>query len=274
MDRGAIEQIQDTADISGLMKQIECANTKSALAILPNSFRVENLDQFMPNKAFYEMRFKTSDFDAFVFYCAESGGGGQASCFVHDQLMTAKTIFDLGSTVTPGHQKHTAELTLKRTAAFSSLQTVLGMSPLSQRAIADWIEDWADMIEVRDSHEIAMSGLSASKSLRDLTIETAASINSVVGDFSESMSAMEKIEAGARHQTPGTILFSCVPYVGISEKTFILRLGIRTGGDKPKIVVRLVKGEEMNEQITAEFTDRIIDEISSASIKTYIGSAS
>ena len=48
---------------------------------------------------------------------------------------------------------------------------------------------------------------------------------------------------------PATILFTCNPYHGLDDREFVVRVSILTGGDKPKISLRIVKLEANEEDM-------------------------
>jgi uncharacterized protein YfdQ (DUF2303 family) len=186
--------------------------------------------------------------------------------------MTAKTIFDLGTTDLPEHKEHKATLSLKKTAAFKAL---LGCddSKFSQKNAADFLEDWEDNIAVFNQSGESMTLRQATKALRDLTIESAREINSQVNDFSESMSAMERIEAKNQHSLPSSIVFNCIPYLALKNRDFTIRLSIITGGDRPTIGFRIVRIDAIEEEIALEFKDLLVEAFESLSLDTYIGQA-
>jgi uncharacterized protein YfdQ (DUF2303 family) len=85
------------------------------------------------------------------------------------------------------------------------------------------------------------------------------------------MSAMEKVEAKNQERIPSEIHFNCEPYSGLKERTFKLRLGILTGGEKPMLVMRILRLESTEEDIAEEFKDHIAKHTGSLELKVFIG---
>lgn len=144
---------------------------------------------------------------------------------------------------------------------------------LKQKNAAEFIEDWADQIMALSKEDEAMSPKAAAAALLNLTIETAREVNSKVDDFGESMSAMERIEAKNQEQIPAALKFKCVPYQGLEEREFVLRVSILTGDTKPAIKLRIIQLEAMEESIAEEFKDNVAASFDGLKIKTFIGEA-
>jgi uncharacterized protein YfdQ (DUF2303 family) len=113
----------------------------------------------------------------------------------------------------------------------------------------------------------------ATKALRDLTIESAREVNSQVNHFSESMSAMERIEAKNQSSLPSAIVFKCVPYLALSEREFTIKVSLITGGDKPSIGLRIVRIDAIEEEIALEFKELLVAAFDGLTLDTYLGQA-
>ncbi len=271
MNKEAIEQIQVSANIPALIKHLAEAGTDIPLLLSPDQMGVQSLEKFMANASRYRMNYTTTSIDDFIEYTKKFEEDG-TGCFVNAERMTAKSIFDLGTINLPGHKEHTAGLSLKKTVAFKALLQSDG-AKLTQKHAAEFLEDWADCTTILNQNGEAMTLQQASKALRDLTIETARELNSKVSDFSESMSAMERVEAKNQDSLPSSIIFSCIPYLALQEREFTIRLSIITGGDRPSIGFRVVRIEAVEEEIAMEFKDLLVKAFSDLDLKTYIGEA-
>lgn len=270
-DKSAVQHIQQTAHIPEYLKQLEAANTQVPAIILPDNMNTTSLEKYMPNASRYRMNFNTLSISDFVRYNTKFDVDG-ATCFVDGEDMSAKTIFDLGTEEAPLHKEHKASLNLKPSAAFNAITDINGRSK-SQKDTSDFIEDWADLITVIDRDDQVMTASAAAKSLRELTIETARALSSKVGDFSESMSAMESIEAKSNGQMPSKLIFKCTPYLGLGEREISVQLSILTSGDRPSISTRIIQFETLKEEITEEFKDLLIEKFQKLKLETYIGQA-
>lgn len=161
-------------------------------------------------------------------------------------------------------------LQLDKTAAFKALLNING-DHLSQKAAANFVEDWADNIIVYSKHGDEMTLNQAVKQLREITIEQVSNLDSKVDDFGESMSEFERIEAKNQELIPATIDFTCSPYHGLDERGFTVRVAILTGGQKPEISLRIIKLEAQEEDMAEEFKEILVDTFSKSKLKTFIG---
>ena len=271
MDKSAIEQIQTSAHIPALIEKLSSMETHVPSVIVPNGFSIESLESKMENRSSYRLEFKTESIKDFIAYGKDFSQDGTA-CFVDSSKMHARTIFDLGTLSAPLHQQHKAIISLKETAAFCAVLNVDG-SKMSQKTASDFIEDWADNIIVFSKDGSNMNPKAAAASLRNLTIETARELNSKVDDYSESMSAMERVEAKNQELLPSEIHFKCVPYLHLEERTFVLRVSLLTSAEKPCLIFRATKLETIKEEIAEEFKDILVDGFDESGIDVYLGTA-
>ncbi len=270
MQKDAIQQIQKSAHIVEILSVVENATSYDPIVVLPNDFHVENLEGFQKNRMNYRFNLKTDNLTDFIDYAQEYDQIG-AKCFINASRMQATIIFDLGTETNPLHQAHKALLVLEKTAAYAKLLDINGCG-LSQKEASEFIEDWTDSLFITDQSGASISNALAAKRLRDLTIEAAREVNSKVHDFGESMSAMERIEAKNQDTLPSDITFTCTPHAGLSEYEFTLRVGILTGSEKPKIVLRITQLEAKQEVITNEFKELLVAGFKDNELKTFIGS--
>ena len=268
MDNTAIKQIQESSSIPDIMRQLESFDTAVPIFVAPSSMEMHDLEECMPNAAFYRMRYATPDIDCFIDY-NKSYGSKETICFIDDTSMSAKSVFDLGSIDLPGHKKHTAVLSLKKTSMYRSLLNNTGQNH-NQKAACEFLEDFSDNITAFKGDGKKLTNSNAIQSLRNLTIESAREINSKVEDFGESMSAMERVEAKNKDELPAIIEYRCEPYNGLAERTFKLRVSILTGGDRPAITFRIIQHEKITEEMVNEFK-AILESSFDSEIKTFIG---
>lgn len=272
LSKEAIQHLEKSEVLNAVSTALNSAGTKSNLLAVPGGFDVQNLEQFMPNRDSYRFNYKTKSIKDFGAYCEEFDQDG-AKCFIDSERMKAEVIFDLGSETLPLHQRHKAGLNLDKTAAFKAILEVNG-DRLSQKNAADFLEDWSDNIACTTQHGEAMKTSQAVLQLRELTIDQMRSIESKVGDFSESMTQNEKIEAKNQDKLPAFISFVCDPYHGLEKREFTIRLGIITGSAKPEISFRIIKLEAQEEDIAEEFKEVLVDMFKDGKIKTFIGCGS
>lgn len=269
MDSTAIKQIQESAHIPEVLKHLKEVKTDVPVAFVPSNFKMNNIEEYQEFLSRYRMSFATTSIKDFVLYGHKFSEEG-ATCFVCQELMQADTIFDLGTVDKPLHKEHTAKLFLEKLAAFKALLNV-NQEHLSQKQVANFIEDWGDLIQAYDRFDKEMTPGQAANAIRNLTIETARSLSVTVEDFSESMSDLEKIEAKSSSALPGMIHFTCEPYKDLSERVFSLRVSVLTSGEKPTIGLRIVRLEQQLEAIAEEFKSLLENGLKKTQVTVYMG---
>ncbi|STM02398.1 CPS-53 (KpLE1) prophage protein [Escherichia coli] len=169
----------------------------------------------------------------------------------------------------PGHADNTATLKLKKTAPFSALLSVNGERN-SQKSLAEWIEDWADYLVGFDANGDTIQATKAAAAVRKITIEANQTADFEDNDFSGKRSLMESVEAKTKDIMPVAFEFKCVPFEGLKERPFKLRLSIITG-DRPVLVLRIIQLEAMQEEMANEFRDLLVEKFKDSKVETFIG---
>lgn len=264
MEQTNLQQIQDL-----VLSSVRVGNSDFPIAILPDNMKVHPLESHNAHRNQFRAKFSTCNFDSLIDY-AKQHDQPNAKCFINDQKLGAEIVFDVGTREQPLHAKHRAVLTMEKTAAFHALCEFQG-TKCDQRKFSEWLEDWGDFITPYSEDEQAMSLMSAVQAVRKITLDYARNENHEVGDFAASKSAMECVEAKSKLQLPKYFVFNCHPYKGLSNQAFTLRLSILTGGDSPVLVARLIKAEQLQENIAKEFADKLTDALKDTDISVNIG---
>lgn len=267
LDKKALEHIAESANIPGLIEQAK--GTKAPLIVLPENFNVSSLEQYMPNRTSYRGNMETNSVPDFFSYCKDYAKEG-SKCFVDDSMI-AKTIFDMGTEAAPQHMKHTAKLGLKKMSAYKELLSNVS-GQLKQKELSDFIEDMSDFIAIESTLGATMTNAQAASAVKNVTIEQVKKSSSVVGDFDESQEDLHSIGAKNKDSLPAFIQFTCVPYAGLPERVFIVRVSILTGYEKPIFSLRIVKQEQHVEEMAEEFKAIVVKGLEDTEIKTFIGS--
>ncbi|ABC29638.1 conserved hypothetical protein [Hahella chejuensis KCTC 2396] len=256
MDRSAIELIQQTA----IAAAQDMSATSIPTVVLPDNLRIHSLEQYMDHPARFRGRFSTQSIDAFGEYCQSFDG---AQIFVDGNAMDAVAIFDLGNPDIPGHAEHTAVVQLKKTAEFQAVEKIDG-AKLSQRTMAEWLEDWRHNIVV---YEESPFGEDAEKPLpihqaisriRSVTIKHVSEQTQEEKEFASQKTALERIEA----QSSGGklfwgIAFICEPYSEMGERPIFARLTACPGRTEVEMILRISRPEAIQTEIATEFADMI-----------------
>ena len=271
MDKSAIQQIQETANTKEFLAQLSKADFP--IAALPESFSLHDLEKFMPNRNYFRGVMETSNLEEFVRYHEDYQTEGN-QCFIDENRMSAITIFDLGTVYVPGHCKHQAKLTLRKTAAYRSLLAT-NEERLSQKKLAEWVEDYSDFIQVISTTGELVENSVASAAIRNMKFESKAGRESNVDDFSHHQSEYESIAVRTKEEfpMPAVFKFTCEPYVGLQERTFELRMS--TLGNEI-LLLRIKRLEQHEEEMSEEFQRKLQAQFQTDKIEitTFIGSFS
>lgn len=270
MDKSAIEQIQKTSGIPQLIEQI--TGFEIPLALVPREdgrFEITDLEKYQEHLDRYRAVFSTDSIPDFIKYAKDYDVEG-ALCFVNKDNMTARTIFDVGSTENPLHRLHKANLELVKTAAYIALEK-FNQQGLDPRRMVEFVEDWRDNM----SQFVSTTGeevqiAKAIDSFRTIKIQNTKTSQVDHEDFGAQASAMEQIELSNRDVQVKSILFKCVPYDGLQERVFELRISIEP--ESMSIKYRILQLEAIQEEMAQEFKNLIVDELKDEQVVTYIGS--
>jgi len=269
MDNTAITEIIQSGNIDTMLDDVS-KKTSKPVTILPDGYEIVSLEGHNTNASHYRLNYTTNCITDFVDYCNKFMKKGLSLCFVNQGSMAAESIIDLGTPEEPLHKIHKASLALKKTSAYKELLGIVNKA-LTQKQVADYLEDWEGDLVIFSSNGEVIESKKAAKRFMDLTIESAKKLNSVVGDFSSSMSNLERIEAKEQETIPSRIEVVITPFHGLGIRTFVLRVSILTNDVRaPQIVLRLVKEEEGLEEMAQDFSTLLMESIDNSQV--YIGS--
>lgn len=227
----------------------------AAVAALPNDFEVKDFEGYLPLRRRARGTMTTSVIPAFASYVKLHAEDG-ASVFVDKDSMKATAVLNLGTPDAPGHADNLAVVALDKSAAYSALLGIADGRPRPQIAIAEFLEDWAPFIGCRNADDVIPTPQAAA-AVRTITIEAAKKFTSTEQQLGAERSAFESVQASSTQTLPTIIEFACdAPYAGLASRTLALRLSVLTT-DKPQVVLRIVKLEEHQEGMAAEFAELV-----------------
>lgn len=251
LSKEAIQHIESQAIIAAAKPIVIDGGT--SVAVLPEAVSLRSLEQYQPLRDRFRGTLRTHSLRDFTKYVAAHDNANQPrpGGFIDQDAMSATVIFNLGEPDHAGHGDDTATLTLKPTAAYAALQSVIG-KPHSQQALAEWLEDWLPNLKALDG-STDLNMVKAINAVRRMTIKATSQRDSNVGDFSSSRSAMDEIEAKSQETLPSAFIFTTVPFEGLQVTTITLRLSVITGRDEPQLKLRWVGEEAQREEFAREF---------------------
>lgn len=256
MDESTISKIE-----SLVLTSARPLDTAYPAILVPGGVSVQSLEQFQPLRNRFRGAFVTSVLSEFAAYVRANPGGHGFVSDATDKL-SAQVFFNLGNKSDPGHADWTATLTVQPTAAWAAVMAVDGKR-LSQRELAEWIEDWTDQVAAEGSDGTYMQLAAALASIRNITITARAESAHTEKDFGASRTALEDIEAKAAGGLPKFLRFRAEPALGFMERGVLLRVSVITG-EKPALSLRIVGKEALLEDVRTEFRWKVLAEIGDA----------
>ncbi|MGY4876476.1 DUF2303 family protein [Vreelandella aquamarina] len=244
MDHQAIEKIQSLA----LAAHIGNPGTDVPTMLVPKGYELLSLEQFDGAPARFRGTFSTESIEDYANYV---NAEDEARVFVDVDDMRATAFFDLGHPGLPGHGEHKARLKLEKTAPYAACLSANG-AQFAQKELAHWIEDWHHCITGEDSNGVEMTPKQLANAVRKIEIKATSERSHEDGDWNTRRSGMDALDASTGDQTPAIIRFHCQPYDDLSHRTFEMRVSILTD-DKPRLKLRIIGLEAMQEEIAKEF---------------------
>lgn len=254
LDKDAIEALQEGKSIENAYKAMAKATDTNHIVMLPDNFTAHDLEKYQPVRRRARGVMATQDIDSFAVYATAHSESG-ATVFVSPEDMSATAILNLGTPESPGHTDSKARLTLRKTAAYKALLKAIS-GRLTQSDLAEFLEDWPDLITCFHQEE-KLSTPKAIAAVRKITIESMRKLETEEQQLSASRSAFESVQATSTEKLPTLIYFECLPYMGLKQRLFVLRLSIHTGESKPALSLRIIKAEQHEEEMAQELASLV-----------------
>ena len=271
-DKEAIIALQERASIDAAAIAMSNVHDSNSLVALPSDYKVHDLEATQATRRRARGTMATTALSAFADYTTAHGENG-TTVFVDPENMRAVSVLNLGSAATPGHADNTAKLTLQRTAAYTALLQHASGAGHKQATIAEFLEDWVANVNCfTDAGEVATPRAIAA--IRKITVEAMRKQESSEQQLGASRSAFESVQATSTEPLPTTIFFKCQPYADLTERVFVLRLGVLTGNDKPAINLRIVKQETHQEEMALELASLIERRFDDGNVPVLLGTYS
>ncbi len=270
LDKDAIKELAQAEAITAASKAVAGSfEAGKAIVALPSEFTVHDLEKNLPLRRRARGTMTTSNVAHFAEYVDRQNEPG-AAVFVDQDAMTAVAVLNLGAPDEPGHADNIAKMVAKRMAAFTALLQHVNGQGLAQAKAAEFMEDWPGYFKFfKEATEITPG--QAIAAVRKLTVEAMRKLESTEQQLSATRSAFESVSATSTEPLPTTIYFNCVPYYGLRDRQFVLRLGVQTGGKDPAIVLRIVNKEQHEEEMAAELAELVASSLDASGVPVMVG---
>lgn len=265
MDGTAIKAIGDLA--------VAAANAEYLGTPTPALFhdgKLISIEHLQAGRSRFRGKLVTASLADFVSYVrTRAHGSAPARGFIDADSLNAVCYFNLGDESAPGHADDLAVLALLPTAAYSAAREIDGRK-LHQKALAEWMEDWASQLTAVSETGEPIPLSAAIAAVRSVKVKQISESTNTVRNFGATRSALEEIEAQAVGATalPPALAFRFTPYLGLAEQTAELRIAFIADEDKPTFSIRWARREQIEESITQDFKRLLIEEVGDAASMT------
>ncbi|TFH86628.1 DUF2303 family protein [Billgrantia azerbaijanica] len=263
MDANTIEKIQSLVHAA----EIGHPGTDVPTMLVPEGYKLASLEKYQDAPSRFRGTFSTRSIEDFAAYVNDQD---VAQVFVDIDRMRASALFDLGNAAAPGHGEHRSLLELQRTAPYAACLNAHG-SAFGQKELAHWIEDWHDHIEGESTNGNTLSPKQLANMVRKIEIKATSERTHEDGDWNAKRTGLDALDASAGEDTPAVIRFTCLPYEGLSLRTFDLRVSILTDDSKPKIKLRIMGLEGIQEEMAKEFKDVLESQLHPDTVRLLLG---
>ena len=267
MDHSAIERIQQGDATDKVAAVIDNALERSGVAAIPENFEIADFERFLKTRRRFRGIYKTKSIKDFAKYHRKFG-----TCFIDDETMTARTIFDFGTEDKPGHQQHCAELSLSKTPEFAALERV-EEKQLDQRAMVEWFEDWIDQIVGVNDDGKDVPSKDLLRALRVMDFKARAEHGTDIKPYGEKRSSLESVEMASKVSLPSMFIFRCATHDGlpVSYIHFRLSVNIPAVGDSVKLTIRMRNKSLVLEESAKRFAVMVMEELEESEADVFLG---
>lgn len=248
-----------------------------AIAV-PDGISVKSLEPFRAHRQRLTGMMETSEVASFYAYvhafAAERADDSTPTTptlvFVDPKHMAARAVLNFGTIDQPGHADHSATLKLEMTAEYSAMLKIAEMRS-AQKAAAEWCEDHITCITFLGGDGEIVEPARAIKAIRNLKVEDVQKSNSGVGNFNRERTLMETTKVDTSEGLPHFLLFKCVPYQGLAEREFKVRLGVgKDARDEPAFTFQIVRHDLEVQKMAEELAALVRKELGTL-VDVYLG---
>lgn len=265
MDNTAIKEINNNSTAKEFNKRFQ----DTGFVAIPDDHTIRDLLHSEGVKRFFKAAYKTDSLLSFIKYVNENKNES-AELFVDRSTMEASAIFDLyDDEYRPTMCTHQAMFTAQKTPEFKAILQLAAVSPVSQRKLAEFGEEWGDVFTFIDSNDEPIELIKAINAIRNMKVKSSSSSESKVGDMSASRSRTADIEAKGQDVTvAGLIGNDTNIYLDLEPRNIKVKFSIHTNGDDIALSARLLNKDRLLESLAKELCETIDKQ---AQITTYIG---
>lgn len=268
-----MENVSQILENSALNYANDIVDQNKDIIFLSDNSSVHDLERFSKTKRRMNGQFGTTSIKALAQFAEstinQSSEVDTPSCFIGENG-NAKLILNFGTIETPLHQDLKASVQLGQTAVFKAIDR-LRDERLSQRDLAEFIEDFHTYVKALDKDGNEINQSVAIAAIRNMSIESNSSVNQTTEEYRDTSSAFASVEAKFKDATPAYLKFDIPAFNEIENREFVFRISVLTSDNKIKLALRCPKWDEVIESINLEFQEKLSEQLEPLGVKTFIG---
>ncbi|MCU7917101.1 MAG: YfdQ family protein [Candidatus Thiodiazotropha sp. (ex Epidulcina cf. delphinae)] len=270
MDKTAIQEINAQSALKALNVNL---NEQHDIVVIPDGATPVDLVQFTDKRRWFTGKFNSSCLSSFIDYINNNKDTHLplTHIYISTDSMTARAFFDIrhddGS---PGKCEHVATLGMRPTPEMSAIKDLCISDALNQRQLAEWLEEWGEIVTPFDKDNNDIDLKKAITAIRGMTIESLRKTDSEVGDMNQSRSTIDRIEAkGTAVTVAGFTAHHIMCYDEIATQDITVKLRIITTGETVAFKARMLRTQIIEQALRENLSDFIIK--ATAVSNTYLG---
>ncbi len=244
-----------TADSSLLKKALINGQT---VLVNPNA-KILSLEQFEQGRHRKRGTFITQDFDSFGDYIEGNTAYEDVRVFINKDQMQAVAVLNFYEDgFEQGHLDHKALLDAAPTVMFKKLLWMHEMGRCKQKVFAEFLEDWGHKVVARDADGNEIENAKAINAVRSMRIDESAQTESHAGNYRETRSRLESVEAKSMDgalPTYFTVDDEC--YHGIPPRNLKLRFSINNDDGQPVFKLEVIGLQVVQDDLAKQFSEII-----------------
>ncbi|WP_201555816.1 DUF2303 family protein [Psychrobacter sp. 72-O-c] len=231
------------------------------ILVAPNA-KTLDVEQFEAGRSRKRGCFTTQDIDSFVGYIENVEQPEHIKIFIDKDHMSALAILNFGADgFEQGHLDDKAALLAQKTVTFSKLLSMHNQGRCNQKVFAEFLEDWGHQVIAKDKDGNEIENAKAINAIRNMQISENAQTDSSVGDYRESRSRLESVEAKSIDGAlPSYLEVTDNCYSGFADRTLKLRMGISNVDGSPVFKLEIIGLQLIEDESAKEFVEILLNE--------------
>ena len=250
------------ADLALEANTLKFNNINERTILIAPGARTIDLEQYESGRNRKRGCFATQDIDSFVGYIENVDQPEHIKIFIDKDTMSALAILNFGADgFAQGHLDDKAALLAQKTVTFNKLLSMHNQGRCNQKVFAEFLEDWGHQIIARDKEGNEIENAKAVNAVRNMQIKESAQTDSNVGDYRESRSRLESVEAKSIDGAlPSYFEVKDSCYSGFAERTLKLRMGISNVDGSPVFKLEIIGLQLIEDESAKEFVSILLNE--------------